>query len=266
MRYALAVLALAACSDDRGPVTDGISRVHVHFNHSDDGWYFDLGYTVRLVHTLPTSAMGLMVKAACQVGPDRFVSNEPEMARAEPGVAVELESHPFVIGELHEQPSLCDIAISEYSFSDRGAVLGEFCMTDKLVRGPCPPNQLTGDGGPTGISAVLLSIHGEDKDSIGFPAHLTVRYKYTAHRDMPKGAYFVRTTSCGTGSDSTWHSELANLRAGESMLAGQNTYHIGRPRPGTKCETSFGYSPIVDGAITPIAKFCHVDDTITPCG
>ena len=54
--------------------------------------------------------MGLMVKAACQVGGDRIIDLSPTSASLATGVAVEIETNPFVIGALPEEPSLCDIA------------------------------------------------------------------------------------------------------------------------------------------------------------
>lgn len=140
-----------------------------------------------------------------------------------------------------------------------------FCMDeDRFTRGACKPNIVTGPA-VNGLSARLESVKGEDKDSLGFPAHLTLYYVVTAHEDMPKGAYAVRTTSCGGSSDSTWHSEAEMLRAGESFRAGQNTYRLGRPAAGTRCKTTFGFSPVVEGPVTVVGEACHVDDKIVPC-
>ncbi len=36
------------------------------------------------------------------------------------------------------------------------------------------------------------------------------------------------------------------------------------PTAGTKCETQFGTADHVDGDVTHVATYCHVDDKITP--
>jgi hypothetical protein len=249
-------------------VRDGISQVRYSHAGKDEEAYLELHYTVRLAQAPLPDSGGVAIRAACQVGSDRLVEVGPPQGRLVQGTAVEIEDSAFLLHPLPETPSMCDLEFIEASFKDPRSI-GHACITDHVELAPCPPNRVADDGvGPTGITVVLTSVKGEDADSIGFPAHLTVAYKVTAHRDMPRGGYLVRRTSCpGARASDTWHSDLEHLRAGDSFVAAQNTYELGRPAPGTPCETSFGFSPRVNGPITEIRKLCHRDEKIThaPC-
>jgi hypothetical protein len=229
------LLLLVACSSKEEPVRDGVSRVHVHVNDT----YLDLTYTLKLLAKPDPLAIN---KAACQVGGDRFITQ------------VYTSVDKLINGNLPGRPTTCELEL----YGER------FCMTDEhFTRGACAPNPV----GPANhlVSARLESVKGEDKDSLGFPAHLTLYYVITAHADLPKGAYAVQRTSCGNGSDTTWHNEAQLLRAGESFRAGQNTYRLGRPAPGTMCRTTFSYAPAFNGELTVVGEACHVDDKIVPC-
>jgi hypothetical protein len=232
--------------------------------HPKDEWLMHVSYTVRLtMPPLATASAG--VRAACQVGNDRFVGETPGNSVAlVQGTAVELEDIVyFMATKLPDESSLCDLEISERDLDAR-RVLGRFCMRDTITRGPCPPNRIADDGvGPTGVTAVLTSVEGRGAYS-SFPAHLAARLKFTAHRDMPADARLAQTTSCGDRSEKTSWSDLGILRAGESALEDWKGFDIGRPRRGTKCETQFAYDPGLGADTTPIATFCHVDETITP--
>jgi hypothetical protein len=260
-RWIVLVMALVACKKDLGPVHDGISRVDVTIQSKmDDGYYLVVAYTARVQN--PTKdPRGITIVAACQVGADRLANRDPAGGDLVAGTATDLESNLYIIHPLPAKPSLCDL-----EFLDGEVSIGRVCWTDGTVtEAPCPPNRVADDGvGPTGLTAVVTKVTPEDADDIGFPAHLTVEYRATAHKDMPKGAYLVRVTSCPRGSDDTWHSELGSMRAGETMWAAQNTYRIGRPARGAPCETTLGFSQVVDGEVTKIATFCHRDTAITP--
>lgn len=264
VRWMLLILALAACKKDLGPVHDGISRVDVSVRSaSEDGYYLEVSYTVRIQEPAK-SAFGLSIVAACQVGAARLSNVEPVPAELAPNVAQDHEDNVYLIHALPAKPTLCDL-----EFLDEDVRIGRVCWTDGVVtEAACPPNPVAGDGvGPTGLTGTVTKVTPEAADEIGFPAHLTVEYRATAHRDMPKGAYLVRTTSCPRlGDDDTWHAELQHLRPGETMWAAQNTYRIGRPPAGTPCETTLGFSPVVNGPVTPFATFCHRDTDIKPGG
>jgi hypothetical protein len=265
MRWWLALIAILGCKKD-APITDGVSRINVDYRAAGDRGYLDVSFTVRLADAPIVGSSGVALKAACQIGADRIVDDGPPTGKLAQGQPIEFEDHPFITRSgLAESPSLCELELTEVSYQSASRSLGRFCVTDAVKAGPCPPNRPAGTPGPTGVTAALTSVVGEDADELGFPAHLTVRYRVTAHRDMPPNAWLVRETSCGSRSDSTWHSELEHLRAGESFLAAQNTYRSGRPASGTRCTTRFGYASRVNGPTIELATFCHVDDRITPC-
>jgi hypothetical protein len=253
---------LAACKGEQ-PIHDGISRLHVEYRGRAGEHWVEAKYTVRLGHPPTPGSMGVAVKAACQIGDQRLVVVEPGVQGAlEQGVAKELDAAPFLIHPLHADPSLCQLDFIEASF-DAPRPIATVCLRDKLEHAPCPPNTPHGTPGPTGVSATLDKVTGHDAED-PWPAHLTVEYTVTAHRDMAKGAYLVRATNCGGRTDVTWHSDLEYLRAGESFDAAQNTYPIGRPSG--RCETEFGTATVVNGEVTAFAKFCHEGDRIVPCG
>lgn len=246
------LLVLAACGGNSGSVADGGNEVGYQLRKRDEGWY------VELAIKLAKAGEQTSVKAACQLPDARLVDVPP------PETGAEIKSSPFLLNPLRSKPVRCEITLRKTD----GNMLAQFCIGDPTKPGACPPNALVPQTGPTGLRAELVSVKSEPADNMGFPEHLTVAYRVTAARDMVRGAYLVRTTTCpGHRSDATWHSELENLAKGESFDAAQNTYKLGRPAPGTKCETTFGYSPHVDGEVTPIATFCHVDAKITegPC-
>jgi hypothetical protein len=265
------LLALGACKgEDLGPVHDGISRLRVRAVGSNDGYYVRVSFTARVQTIASKWSNGVSILAACQVGVDRLSFAEPAYGALEVAVAKDLEENVAITNVMPARPSACDLEFHVGQLDD-GPPIARVCWSDGAIKtGACPPNVISSAGvGPTGVTAVLTKVTPEDADDIGFPAHLRIAYRVTAHRDMAKGAYFVRQTSCkGTSrNDDTWHSELQHLRAGESFTAEQNTYRIGRPAAGTPCETVFGTSPEVDGEVTELATFCHRDSAITtgPC-
>ena len=249
MRYAL--LLLAACSGS-GSVADGGNELRYQFRDAGDGWYVELDVKVA-------NGNSTEVKAACQLADGRLVDVTP----AEAGTS--FKASPFLLNPLRAKPTRCEITLRAAAIGRPSQMIAQFCVGDPTAPGLCPPNRNVPETGPTGVRVQLISVKGEDADELGFPAHLTVRYRATASRDMVQGAYLVRTTTCpGRRTDETWHHELENLATGESFDAGQNTYKLGRPPRGTRCETRFGYARRVDGDVTPIATFCHVDETIKP--
>jgi hypothetical protein len=261
-RWLVLVMALVACKKDLGPVHDGISRVDVSVKSAlGDGYYLHISFTARTVKR-SRHVLDARILAACQLGPDRILAAESMMTALTEGETREASEDVFLLKPLPEEPTLCDL-----DFFDGDTSLARMCWNDgTITEGPCAPNAISNVGvGPTGLTTEITKVTPENADDMGFPAHLTVEYRATAHRDMPKGAYLVRRTSCpGLGADDTWHSELQYLRAGETILAAQNTYRLGRPPAGTPCETTLGFSPNVDGEVTKIATFCHRDTTITP--
>jgi hypothetical protein len=263
-RWFVTLLALAACKGpDLGPVHDGISRVTVR-TRSGDGYSIEVGFVVRLQQPRRADPDEdfFTIRAACQVGSDRIVDLDPEKVLLKPGVGFEVEASPFLIHPLPAEPSLCDLEVLD---GDKTPI-GRVCWSGgKVTEAACPPNGIAHAGvGPTGVTGIVSSVTPEDASG-GWPAHLTIRYRATAHTDMPRGAYLVRMTTCpGRRPDDTWHDELGYLRGGESITAGMNTYKLGRPAAGAACETELAYAASLHAETTVFATFCHRDTAVTP--
>ena len=241
-RWFVILVALGAC---KGEPPAGVSGWSARSKTS-------VKFTVRLEKPLADS-QGITLKAACQVGADRLVDVAQSTSPLQPGKAVELDLSLFS-DPLPATPSSC-----EYEVSERGLTSSHvIAMRCDDKDGACPPNVISRAGaGPTNVSAGLSNVIPKDK-------HLQLRYRATAHKDMPRGAHLVRMTSCkGHRNDDSWH-ELGFLKAGESIARSALTEKLGLPPPGTPCETVLGYSPERLGEITDLATFCHRDAIITP--
>lgn len=253
-RWAVILVALAACKKEP---PEGVSFV-MNKDMVINGKLASMGiaFTVKLADPLPDSR-GITVKASCQVGADRLVDVAQPAVKLEPRRPVKLDVAMFVTELPPATPSRCDYEIWERGEST-SRLLYRHCGGEDSLDHECPPNVISHvDVGPTGITAVLSSVTMQD-------ASLLLRFRATAHKSLPPGAQLVRMTSCsGYRNDDTWH-EIGFLKAGESMALSARTDKLGRPAPGTACETVLGYAPEPRGEITELATFCHKDAAITP--
>ncbi|MBL9019244.1 MAG: hypothetical protein JNL83_33960 [Myxococcales bacterium] len=253
-RRAVILVALAACSKEP---PEGVSLV-TNQDVAVDGRLasMGLGFTVKLAAPLPDSR-GITVRAACQVGADRLVDVAQPAIVLEPGRAVKVDVPLFEIERPPARPSRCDYEIWERGVSTSRLLYRRCGDADSLDR-PCPPNVISRvAAGPTGVTAVV-------SHAVAKAATLQLRYRATAHRDLSPGAQLVRMTSCpGHRNDDAWH-DIGFLRTGESRMLSALADKVGRPAPGTACETVLGYAPEPRGEITELATFCHRDAVITP--
>ena len=253
-RWAVIFLALAACKKEP---PEGVSFV-MSKDMAINGKLASMGleFTVKLADPLPDSR-GITVKAACQVGADRLVDVAQPAIKLAPRRPVKVDAPMFVTELPPAMPSRCDYEIWERGVST-SRLLYRTCGHEDSPDKECPPNVISHAGvGPTGVTAVVSNVIAKDTS-------LQLRYRATAHQDMPSGAQLVRMTSCpGYRNDDTWH-EIGFLKTGESYAVSARTEKLGIPAPGTACETVLGYAPELHGEITELATFCHKDTAITP--
>lgn len=257
-RWLVILVALGACKGDRPEgAPEGVFDVRIKVEeHGAVYLKLDLALRVRAPRRETAT---VAVRTVCQIGADRLLSLDPWPANLQPGVTADLESHPFVRHPLPARPTLCEVEVLDAMTRD-AVSLGRVCWEQgKIVYKPCPPNVISSaTAGATGVTAVVSRVTTTS-------AHLRIRYRATAHRDVPRGAHLVRMTSCkGHRNDDSWHTELGFLRAGESLALSVAAENIGVPAAGASCETVLGYSPELHGEITDLATFCHRDAVITP--
>lgn len=256
-RWFVILVALAAC---KGEPPEGISKwLAKDMTIQGVGTSLELRFTLKLEKPLDDSR-GITVKVACQLGADRLVDVAQPTITLLPGRPVVVDVPLFETERLPAEPSSCEYEISERGLAT-SRLLSRRCISDRksLVEQACPPNVISRAGaGPTGVTGAVSNVIAND-------ATLQIRYRATAHQDMPRGAHLVRMTSCtGHRNDDSWHAELGFLKAGESLVLSALTEKVGRPAPATPCETVLGYSPELHGEITDLATFCHRDAVITP--
>ncbi|MBA3461286.1 MAG: hypothetical protein H0T46_15090 [Deltaproteobacteria bacterium] len=250
-RWFVILVALAAC---KGEPPEGISKwLTRDMGIQGVGTTMGVSFTLKLEKLLDDSR-GITVRAACQVGADRLVDVAQPTVTLQPGRPVVIDVPLFQATMLPATPTSCEYQVSERGLTS-SRVLATRCDGND---GPCAPNVISRAGaGPTGVTGGVSNVIAKGKS-------LQIRYRATAHQDMPRGAHLVRMTSCkGHRNDDSWH-ELGFLKAGESIALTALTEKIGLPPPGTGCETVLGYSPERLGEITDLATFCHRDAVITP--
>jgi len=238
----IAVALLLGCKDKH---LDADSRPYA-LRTDTRGTSLALAFPVQL----PAATGGVRVKAACQFGVDRLVE-VTSRSRLEPTPRFNVNVELFAEDRLPAHPTSCEVTAT----ADQ-AVLRQFCIAEQhQTDGPCRPNVVQHiDVGPSGVTGSISAIEKG-----------VIRYRVTAHKDMPRGAYLARFTTCtGRRNDDTWTPELEVLRAGETLRVRASTAKLADLAPGTECETELGYATSLGGEVTPITTVCHRDTTISP--
>jgi hypothetical protein len=272
-----AVAVVAACGRSGGSLNDGMFDIHVtRTSKTDDDGRVEHSLIVAFDLVINKSLAeweSIDLRAACQVGPHRFVERSPVIFGDRPGPG----EKPFVVGErnhrnerpfllrgLPDKPTLCELALfrHDYRGSSTDVELQRVCATDEVRPGACAPNPAhpPASGPPLTTDELTVSIRPRNEM---FREALLLHYVVTAHADMKPGAAVHLMVTCAGLTDDIYHTELAQLRAGESFAGDQLKFQGNIPPRNVPCTITYALAGSVSEPGAPFATFCYVNGATT---